>query len=101
MNVNINETWNDETMMQFNDGSALSGKTGGNGNNTPFGNGNFQRLEAPAAKDGPAGQQQTHRRSPLYFLNELSYRKKAALSTGPGRKSPAPENRSGGGSSHS
>ncbi len=44
MNVNINETWNDKTMIQFHDGRAVSGKTGGNGNNTPFGNGNFQGL---------------------------------------------------------
>ncbi len=70
MNVNIYETWNNEMVIQFNDGSAVPGKTGGNGNNTPFGNGNIQGLEAPAAKDGPAGQQQTHRRSPLHLLKK-------------------------------
>lgn len=71
MHVNINETWNNKAMIQFNDGSAVPGKAGGNGNNTPLGNGNLQGVEAPAAKDGPAGQQQTHRRSPLQFLEEI------------------------------
>ena len=70
MNVNINETWNDKTMIQFHDGRAVSGKTGGNGNNTPFGNGNFQGMESPAEKDGPAGQQQTHKHSPLQLLEK-------------------------------
>ena len=95
MNVNIYETWNNEMVIQFNDGSAVTGKAGGDGNNTAFGNGNIQGLEAPAAKDGPAGQQQTHRHSPLHVLNEISYRKAAALSTGNGKKIPAPNCRSG------
>lgn len=72
MHVDINETWNNETMIQFKDGSAVPGKAGGNGNNTPLGNGNFQGLELPAAKDGPSGQHQTHRRSPLRFLEKTS-----------------------------
>ena len=71
MNVNINEAWNNQPVIQFNDGSAVPGKTVGNRNNTPFGNGNLHGLKAPAAKDGPAGQQQTHRRSPLQFLEEI------------------------------
>lgn len=71
MNMHIDETWNNKAVIQFHDGGAVPGKAGGNGNNTPLGNGNFQGMESPVTKDGPAGQQQTHRRSPLQFLNEL------------------------------
>ena len=70
MNVNINETWNYQSVMQFNDGSAASGKIGGNGNNTPLGNGNIQRLKASVEKDSSSGQQQMHRCSPLGFFRK-------------------------------
>ena len=85
MDVYINEAWDYETMIQFKDGAALSGKGGGNGNNTALGNGDIQRLEAPVAKNGPAGQQKTHSCTPFQCLrhsNKLSYQMGGVLSTG-------------------
>ncbi len=60
MNVNINETWNQTAVMQFNDGKAFLWKGAGDGNNTAVGNSDIQILKASVQKNGPAGQQQIH-----------------------------------------
>ena len=64
MNVDINETWNDQQIGTFNYGIAFLGKRGGNGNNAALVHGHVHLAEAAAAKNGPAGQQQTHDVSP-------------------------------------
>jgi len=86
MNMNINEAWNNETVIQFDDAGASPGKAGGNRNNTPLVNGDIQGLEAPVAKDGPAGQQYTHRRSPLHFTQGVIISEKTSVVNGPREK---------------
>ena len=83
MNMNINETWNDQTVMQFNDGKAFLGKGGGNGNNTALVNGEVHILKASVQKNGSAGQQQIHVISPSssFSFDILYYRKSRFLST--------------------
>ncbi|MDY5613510.1 hypothetical protein [Dysosmobacter sp.] len=56
--MNIDETWDDQTIMQFNDGSVLP--RGRNGNNTALINGKVHILKASVQKNGSAGQQQAH-----------------------------------------
>ena len=73
MNMDINETWNYQTIMQFNDGSAFTGKGGGNGNNTALVNGNIHILELSVPENGPAGQQQTHVGSPSSLIHSTYY----------------------------
>ena len=73
MNMDINETWNYQTIMQFNDGSAFTGKGGGNGNNTALVNGNIHILEFSIPENGPAGQQQTHVSSPSSLIHSTYY----------------------------
>jgi hypothetical protein len=60
MRVDIYETWNDQFVWNFNDGKALPGKRGRNGNNAALVNGHIQRLKSAIAENGAAGQQQTH-----------------------------------------
>ena len=57
MNMDINETWNNQMVVQFNDGKAFLGKGGGNGNKTALVNRNIQVLNGSNTKNGSAGQQ--------------------------------------------
>jgi hypothetical protein len=69
MNVNINETWNDKTMIDFNGGIAGSGKVGRNGNNTTVGNGDVRMFKCSVSKNRPTGQQQLHSDASLSALS--------------------------------
>ena len=60
MNMHINETWNDQTVMDLYNGKTGTGEIGGNGNNTAVGNGNIGVLKRPAAEDRSACEQQLH-----------------------------------------
>ena len=60
MNMNINETWNDQMIMQFNDGKPFREEGRRIVNNTAFGNGNIHILKSSVQKNGSAGQQQIH-----------------------------------------
>ncbi len=52
MDVYINETWNNQTVMQFNHGSVFRKYR----NNTALGNGNIPSLKPSPPEDGRAGQ---------------------------------------------
>ena len=60
MDMDINETWNDQLIMQFNDGSTLLRNGGRNGNNTAFIHENIGVDETFTGIHGSALQQQTH-----------------------------------------
>ena len=49
MNVDINETWNDQQIGTFNYGIAFLGKRGGNGNNAALVHGHIHLMEAAVA----------------------------------------------------
>lgn len=73
MNVNIDETWNDQQIGTFNYGKAFLGKRGGNGNNAALVHSHIHLAEAAALENGTAGQQQAHDVSPFSarFFNIL------------------------------
>ncbi|WP_300024603.1 hypothetical protein [Oscillibacter sp.] len=71
MNMNINETWNKELIMQFNHGKPFPGKSGGNGNNTTLVDRYVGISKRAIQKNGSAGQQQTHIGSPSSFFIRL------------------------------
>jgi hypothetical protein len=81
MDMNINETWNDQAVIQFNNPCTALGKGGANGNNAAFGNGNVQGLKASPAEHGPAGQNHHIGVSPLRFFGMKFYTKTAPLSS--------------------
>ena len=69
MNVHINETWNNKTIVQFNDGKTFLRK--GIGNNTTLADRNVLILEAAVRENGAAGQQQAHTGSPFTVVFNL------------------------------
>ena len=73
MNMNINETWNKEMVMQFNDRKAVPGKGGGNRNNTALVDGDISGLERAVKENGSAGKQQTHGISPSSCIHSTYY----------------------------
>ena len=54
MDMDINETWNNQLLMQFNDRKTFPGKGGGDRNNTAFGHSNIHRLECTVHIDSAA-----------------------------------------------
>jgi hypothetical protein len=74
MNVDIDETWNDQTIMQLDHGNVFLG----NGNNTTLVNGKVTIYKVPIQKNGSASQQQTHIRSPSIILFRFSILSKNA-----------------------
>jgi len=68
MNVNINETRRQQTVMQFKNAKTLAGKIGTDGNNTAAGNSDVQPPETRVRKHPSASQQQFHPRPSPYFL---------------------------------
>lgn len=67
MYVNINETWNNKIIMNFNNGTMLPGKGRGNGNNTAVFNQHVRRMKSAVLKYVAAGQQKTHGVPPCYL----------------------------------
>ena len=68
MYMDIDETWNDQTIGNGHDGRLLLG----NGNNTALLHEKVHLLKAPFPKNSAAGQQQTHARAPLSKFSRLS-----------------------------
>ncbi|MPM85624.1 hypothetical protein SDC9_132705 [bioreactor metagenome] len=60
MYVDIDETWNNKQIINFDHGLILAGEKRGNGNNTAIRNGYVRRLKNTVQKYTAAGQQITH-----------------------------------------
>ena len=77
MDMNINETWNDQLILQFNDGSTLLGNGGRNGNNAALVYENIGIYESIPGVDCSAFQQQTHTTcAPLIHIQFILYERK-------------------------
>ncbi len=60
MYVDIDETWNNKQIINFDHGLIFAGEKRGNGNNTAILNGYVRRLKSAVQKHTAACQQITH-----------------------------------------